>query len=225
VFTRSYIIVRSNVYFAPALLANPIHRRALCSVADADALFNTLFNGLIRLSPELASALNATLTSFEGRDVIGVQIRLKDRVGFPPHRVGNFFNCAAVLAARYNNSLVFIASDSEALKKRAQLVFGERLYRTKDKTRQFSDAGIKAAVLDVMVLANCKQLVLTPFSTFGAVAAAIGRVIPHFVTRDEGYCIKDLNSEPKFHYWHAMSRYAFAGMSSSDTLNQDDSFM
>jgi hypothetical protein len=224
-FNRRYIIVRSNVYFAPALLANPIHRRALCSVADADALFHTLYKSLIHLSPQLSSALNATLKAFDGRDVIGVQIRLKDRVGFPPHRVGNFFNCAAVLAAKYNNSLVFIASDSDALKKRAQLVFGDRLYRTKDRTRQFSEAGIKTAVLDMMILANCREVVLTPFSTFGAVAAGIGRVVPHFVTREEGYCIKDLKSEPKFHYWHAMSRYTFGGMSSSDMLNQDDSFM
>jgi hypothetical protein len=224
-YPRKFLIVRSNVYFAPALFANKVHRAALCSIANATELFHTLFKKLLDLSPELQEALEKKLATFEGRDVVGIQIRLKDRVGFPSKRVGHFFNCAMFLASKYNRSLIFIASDSETLKKQAQAVFRDRLYQSKERTRQFSEEGIKSAILDLIMLSRCRELVLTPFSTFGAVAAGIGNVVPHFVTRDEGYCVRDLASEPKFHYWHALSLYREHGTGSSDMLNQDDSFL
>jgi hypothetical protein len=57
---------------------------------------------------------------------------------------------------------------------------------------------MKAALLDLLMLSRCKELMLTPFSTFSAVAAGIGNLIPHFITRDEGY-------------WHALSLYGEHG--------------
>jgi hypothetical protein len=224
-FQKPFVIVRSNVYFAPALFANINHRNRLCSEYSPSSLFHTLFSKLLTLSAELQAELDEAAAPFQGKDAIGIQIRLKDRVGFPPNRVGSFFNCATALLSKYNNSIVFIASDSEGLKMQAQLAFGDRLYRTTQKPRQFSAAGIKAAVIDLMLLSKCKELLLTPFSTFGSVAAGIGDVVPHFVTREEGFCVKDLRSEPKFHYWHALSSYSIPQLGSSDMVNQDDSFM
>jgi hypothetical protein len=224
-YPRRFIIVRSNVYFAPALFANRVHRIPLCSIANATVLFHTLFRKLLSLTPALQAELDEKLAPFDGRNVVGIQIRTRDRVGFPGKRLGSFFNCASFLASKRNKSVIFIASDSDALKRQAQLIFKDRLYRTKEKSRQFTEEGIKAAIMDMMMLSRCSDLVLTPFSTFGAVAAGIGNVVPHFVTRDEGYCVRDFASEPKFHYWHALSLYKEHGTGSSDMLNQDDSFL
>lgn len=224
-FNRKYIVVSSNVYFAPSLIANAHHRAQLCSMFDPKHFFHSLYQQLLRLSPELDKELNETLNKYSNRSLIGIQVRLKDRVAFPSDRVGAFFNCASYISSQYENPLFFIASDSEELKRKASLHFGDKLFQLKKETHTFSEDGIKAAVLDLMILSRCKEVVLTPFSTFGSVAAGIGEIVPHFITRMEGYCVKDLSSEPKFHYWHALPHYSIPSIGSSDMLNQDDSFM
>lgn len=224
-FTRKYIIVSSNVYFAPALMANIHYRDLLCAHFEPKHLFYSLYNRLLRLSPDLENELNETLKEYKNRNIIGIQIRTKDRVAFPDDHISSFLSCASYISARYENPLFFIASDSESLKRQASLHFGDKLFRLKKETHLFSEDGIKSAVLDMMILSRCKELVLTPFSTFGSVAAGIGEIVPHFITRKEGFCVQDLTSEPKFHYWHAMPQYSISSIGSSDMLNQDDSFM
>jgi hypothetical protein len=224
-FQKKFVIVRSNVYFAPALFANPFHRRQMCSEFKPSVAFYDLFHRLLKLNTEIEAEVERLTRAMAGKSVIGLQIRLEDRVGFPRNRVGDFFNCVQNVARKYNDSIIYIAGDTESLKKKAKTVFGARLYASNKKTRTFSDDGIKAALVDLIVLSRSQELILTPFSTFGAVAAGIGNVVPHFVTRNEGFCIKDLRSEPKFHYWHALSLFRIPGIGSSDMLNQDDAFM
>jgi hypothetical protein len=224
-FQKKFVVIRSNVYFAPALFANRFHRRTLCSEFSPPTLFHQLFHRLLRLTSEIQTEVDDLMSGVQGRDVIGVQVRLEDRVGFQERRVGSFFNCVESVGMKYNDSAVYIASDTEGLKKRAQVLFGSRLFRSGRQTRRFSETGVKSALIDLIVLSKCRELVLTPFSTFGAVAAGIGNIVPHFITREEGFCIKDIRSEPKFHYWHALSLAHIPGLGSSDMLNQDDSFM
>lgn len=225
-FTKKFIVVRSNVYFAPTLLVNKHHRKSMCSlVANGTSLFTELFHRSLKITKELQEELDEALQAFEGKYPIGVQLRTKDRVGFPMTRMGSFFNCLQTLVAQHNNSLVIVASDTESLKRKAQLLFGDKVYRTKRKSFEYTREGIKAALMDLVILSRCKELILTPFSTFGAVAAGIGRIVPHFVTREEGYCVKDVSYEPKFHYWHAMSLYHIDELGSSYMVNQDDSFL
>ncbi|OHT06084.1 hypothetical protein TRFO_05747 [Tritrichomonas foetus] len=154
-FTKTFIIVRSNVYFAPDLMANVHHREAMCSEFEPKHLFSSLFNRLLKLSPDLESELNHTLDTIENRDIIGIQVRLKDRVGFPKQKVGSFFNCANYISTKYEDPLFFIASDSEELKRKAKLFFGDKLLKFTRKPREFSEKGIQAAVLDLMMLSKC----------------------------------------------------------------------
>ena len=225
-FTKKFIVVRSNVYFAPTLLVNKYHRKVACSlIGNGTSLFTELFHKALKLTPELQEELDEALQAFEGKYPIGVQLRTKDRVGFPLMRMGSFFNCLQTLVAQHNNSLVIVASDTESLKRRAEILFGDKVFRMKRKSFEYTKEGIKTALMDLVILSRCKDLILTPFSTFGSVAAGIGRIVPHFVTREEGYCIKDVSYEPKFHYWHAMSLYDIKELGSSDMINQDDSFL
>lgn len=222
IFNRKFIFVRSNVYFAPDFIANPYHREILCSVFEPKHLFHSLYKKLFKLAPKIEKELNAILRPISNRDLIGIQIRVKDRVAFPIKKASSFFSCANYISSSYNNPLFFIASDSEDLKKWGKLFLNDVLELNKP-THNFSQEGIKNAVLDMMILSRCKEVILTPFSTFGAVAAGIGEIVPHFITRNEGFCVKDLTSEPKFHYWPVLAPYSIP--SSSDMVNQDDSFL
>ena len=224
-FTKKYIVVRSNVYFAPSFFANKYHRDEMCNAFEPKHLFHDLFEKYLLLSDDFQKELNSIQDTIQNKNLIGIQIRLHDRVGFPDKHIGSFFNCANYISSKYNNSLFFLTSDSESLKRQAKLIFGDKLIRIEMISRDFSERGIKDELIDMIILSKCKELILTPFSTFGAVAAGIGNIKPYFVTRNEGYCIKDISSEPKFHYWHAMPQYDIQNIASSDMINQDDSFM
>ena len=225
VYTKKFLFVRSNTYFATPILANPHYRQMICNDFGHGKLFHDIFHRIIKIAPEIQKMVDSYEKNFSDSRVIGIQIRKKDRVGFPVERMDHFFSCAETLASKYNNSKFFIASDSQDVKDYAKSFFGDKLMMTNLKTRDFTASGIQAAVVDMLLLSKCKELILTPFSTFGSVSASIGGIVPHYITRNEGYCIKDVTDEPKCHYWHALSKDRVSGFTSSDTLNFDESFM
>ena len=223
-YNKKYLIIQSNSYFIPSLLSNKNYRSMICNHFNSDTVFNELFHNVLNFSTEILNLYEIFSEQFSSQNVIGIQIRTKDRVGFPEDRIHHFINCAENLLYKYNNSKIFIATDNNEIKKLIKNFFKEKVILLNYPTREFNLKGIQYALLDILLLSKCKELILTPYSTFGSVAAGIGNIIPHYITRDEGYCIKDIKSEPKPHYWHTLFHYNLKEITSSYSLNFDESF-
>ena len=63
-------------------------------------------------------------------------------------------------------------------------------------------AGFVDALVDMIVLSLCDDLVTTAMSTFGNVAAGLGSIVPLVVTH-QSTCYRELSSQPCFHKWGA----------------------
>jgi len=223
-YQKKYLIVTSNAYFATSLIANHNYRSMICSKFQKGQLFKVLFEELFTLTDELNKTIDSLSQQFNNNKVIGIQIRNKDRVAFPSKDIYRFFNCADVIGSKYPNAMFFIATDTPSITEYAKEFFKDRLITSNLDPHVFDIQGIKSAIIDLILLSKCHELILTPYSTFGSVSAAIGGVIPHYITRKGGQCIKDVTSEPKCHYWHSLSHDHLKQYSSSDTLNQDEAF-
>lgn len=111
------------------------------------------------------------------------------------------------------------------MEKMGKLFFGPRLINPFAKGNVFGEDIFQLELLDLLFLSKCKELILTPYSSFGSVAAGFGKIRPHFVTRKDGICFKDVSYEPKANYWHSMVRFGAKGHAVSDFLNNDEVFL
>jgi hypothetical protein len=69
---------------------------------EYDHSLHTPFSWMLIFTPALQTELDEMLTPFEGRDVVGIQIRLRERMAFSGKRVHLF------------QSVILIASGSDA---------------------------------------------------------------------------------------------------------------
>ena len=224
-YTKKFLFVKANTYFATPLFSNMHYRQILCNSYGKGKLFHETFWRIAKFNPQLNEALASYESYFANSTVIGIQIRKQDRLAFPDERIDHFFSCAETIASRYNNAKFFIVSDTQILKNAAKSFFGENVLMTNFKPHDYSEPGIRSSLVEILLLSKCKEIIATPYSTYGSVAAAIGNIRPHYITRKEGYCIRDVTEEPKCTYWHALSKDHIQNLTSSDTVNFDESFL
>ena len=141
--------------------------------------------------------------------------------------INYFFSCAETLSEKVKGAKFFLATDSSIVRLSAQKFFNHSLIMIpyKDKKESFSYNNLLISAAEIYILSQCDELLITPYSSFGIMAAAISGKPPHYITRNEGFCIKDIGYEPKCQYWHALSRDGIDKFTSSDTLNFDESFL
>ena len=224
-YTKKYLFVKANTYFATTLLSNLNYRQILCNDFGEGKLFHQAFQRITKYNPQLQNLLAKYDQYFANTTVIGLQIRKKDRLAFPDERIDHFFSCAEVVASRYKDAKFFIVSDTQIIKNAAKSFFRDKVFMTDFHPHDYSETGIQSSFVEILLLARCKELIATPFSAFGSVAAGIGNIRPHYITRKEGYCIKDVTEEPKCSYWHALSKDHLPNLTSSDTINFDESYL
>lgn len=216
-FTKTFLVVKTNFYLVPAIIANNHYRSMVCSDFKSAKLFKVLFNRIFTIPETVSEKVNKFL-QFHQEDLIGVQIILRGRIAFPEELYLNFFSCTDIILQKYKNASVYISTDSPGtVIPRAIDFFG--------RDRVIHLESIKESLLDMIILSKCKELFLTPYSAYGAIASALGDINPHYLTRKEGYCFKDIVSEPKCPYWHSLGTSSISQHSSSDTINFEDSFL
>jgi hypothetical protein len=142
-------------------------------------------------------------------------------------------SAVAAAAAQGFEVYYFLATDSAAVRRRAQEEFGDRLLTYAPPA---GGAGLPAgsdAVLDTFLLSQCDEVVVTwPKSTYGAVGAALtahGR--PPFAVQSgakrQDECVRLLTTEPCFHGWYLRWQvpcYSKAGFETHEMLNQHNCY-
>lgn len=214
-------VVESSHFFIPELYTNPDLRSVLCDLFDLEDAHAAIFNTLFKPHPLVQEFLNETLSQLSNYTLIGLQMRLSEDGKVSDHTIYQFFHCANALSHKYSNPMFFLATDKKKMKIIAQNVFGDRLFTFNNKGKGKDLKGIQAAVFDIYMLSKCQDVILSPFSTFGAMASGISKVAPHFIEQKNGICFKDITHTPKSHYWFGLSRI-LPMIQGSDSINQYD---
>jgi len=117
--------------------------------------------------------------------------------------IQTFFTCVeAAAAAQYlTRYRVFLATDAEAVRTLAHIVFGDRVVY--QELRPERDANHGSDLVDALLLAAADAVVITASSTFGSLGAAWAGHRA-FVVRNWDVCYQELTPNPIFHKLHTL---------------------
>jgi len=195
---HSFIVIGSHQYFLPALLHNP-HYSALLKDWFGDDIFGVLSSFLFRpvasIKAEVKRFYDEHLTQYR---TLGIQVRtswvpnseLQALAGLATSCVKNW------CTENYNNGRpvrFFVATDSLDIRNELEQALEDadggssyedgRLlsYHPSVQTRE-TTRGIQEALIDILLLSQCDDLITSSFSTFGYLASGFASKRPLILT-------------------------------------------
>jgi xyloglucan fucosyltransferase len=171
-------------YDLPLLQVNPALKPHFRKFFPDGEVFHSAAQFLLRPNPVLQAAMLPYLPD-SGRCLVGMHIRTRKYAGVRPRH----FTSIARMLAQGKDGTVFVASDAGLFDRVQAAMPGHRVWWSShtsnalaaaSETRGRNPGSEISAVLDVLLLSKCEQLVLTPASSMGAIAAGFGGVKPVF---------------------------------------------
>jgi Xyloglucan fucosyltransferase len=101
-----------------------------------------------------------------------------------------------------HNAVIFVATDNYANRRDVRRELGSlaRVVWLNHETDRSTVTAIKWAMKDILMLANCDDLITTTYSTFGYTGAGYGSIYAHRVGQ-RGHVNRFDNAEPSAHSW------------------------
>lgn len=207
--TARIIDVRSTQWFAPIMAMNPHLKAVLCEHFGAD-IYGNIAPFLLKLNSQLQGRLDdfkkATQWRLPGgvaEEVVSLQIRRLEGNGVSEDFTSIFLRCAAAIGEGGKTRKFFLATDHIPTRHKFKQLLGDRLLNVDSEFDRSSVMGIQDAVLEMYLLGEATEMVMSPYSTYGDVAHARTKLTPHKVSRT-GQCMKSLNSHPCFFYYFGL---------------------
>lgn len=208
----SAILVYGDQYFVPPLQTNHHYRSLVTRWFNDTDIYGPIARWLLRPS----NAVNTYITAFMKKHftpfTVGLQLRRRERLGLRDEEVTLALDCARDIARDHNNTSFFVASDdnnlrhslSERLKDVGPVSFTSEFLPREDMTR-----GLFFAVVDSLLLAHTRSIIVTPSSTFGYISHAYGSLVPwRAALQPASKCHHAQSAEPSAHFWQPLMREA-----------------
>ena len=199
------VSIRSTQWFAPVLAMNPHLREKVCRLFGAD-MYGTVAPKLLKLNAELRARMDAF--KHEARwtpetEVISLQIRRLEGFGISEDIADAFLRCASAITKDSDKAKYFLATDHIPTREAFKAYLGDRLIHMDSIFDRESRRGIQDAVLEMYLLGEASNMIMSPYSTFGDISHARTGLVPYKVGRN-GQCTKQLTSHPCFFYYFGM---------------------
>eukprot|EP01116_Phalansterium_solitarium_P004766 TRINITY_DN15878_c0_g1_i1.p1 TRINITY_DN15878_c0_g1~~TRINITY_DN15878_c0_g1_i1.p1 ORF type:complete len:495 (-),score=159.62 TRINITY_DN15878_c0_g1_i1:101-1585(-) len=215
---KKFISFRTNQYLAVMAMNNPHYAKEMNELFDGFEPFSIIAQSLLVLRPELQEFIDRFRPKhrFDEHFTLGVQLRFglfRTSAGDQLTKAGKFLQCAD----KINHDRVLDGVDSRPLKIFACGDNPEKLALLKQQYPELDIVSLQPEdmkpfpnftmlnyklsedqlyrLLDIWMLGECEDLLLSDLSTFGTVASG-KRALKPAVMLTEGLCVRRLRSEP-----------------------------
>lgn len=220
------ISVKSTQWFAPVLAMNPNFKSQYCATFGSD-LFSTVAPFLLKLNPALSARkeqFKKEVGWHKDQEVVSLQIRRLEGFGISDEVANSFLRCGAAVGSG-SETKYFLATDHIPTRELFKKQLADRLIHLNSVFDRNSKRGIQDALLEIWLLGEANNMIMSPYSTFGDIAHARTGLVPYKVNRN-GVCTKQLTSHPCFFYYFGMfSLKCFnSDMVLAELTNQEDCY-
>lgn len=207
--TARIVNVRSTQWFAPVMAMNPHMKASLCEHFGSD-VFGNIAPFLLRLNSDMQVRLDDFKKHTKWREsggpaeeIVALQIRRLEGNGVAENFPDIFLRCGAAIGDGDKTRKYFLATDHIPTRHKFKELLGDRLLHVDSDFDRFTVQGIQDALLEMYLLGEANEMVMSPYSTYGDVAHARTKIIPYKVSRN-GQCMRSLNSHPCFFYYFGL---------------------
>lgn len=219
-------------YFAPFIAHNSRYKAQILKwFGGMDNIDGSILRYLLRLQPSLQIQVDTFVEQNFKPFTVGMHLRMTGNKNYHMEQdhenaafqcagvpFGDSVNPAGVLAfpgfdehgefhsLSAENVTIFLATDKEETAKAAKAKYGDRLIMLDSMPiTRGNKEGIIRGVLDLFILAQCDDFVLSFQSSYGRAAAAMAGVAP-LVISHEAKCMRDVTTEPCCCGWIDISK-------------------
>eukprot|EP00297_Palpitomonas_bilix_P009019 CAMPEP_0113895226 /NCGR_PEP_ID=MMETSP0780_2-20120614/17226_1 /TAXON_ID=652834 /ORGANISM="Palpitomonas bilix" /LENGTH=529 /DNA_ID=CAMNT_0000885995 /DNA_START=201 /DNA_END=1790 /DNA_ORIENTATION=- /assembly_acc=CAM_ASM_000599 len=202
-FKEDMLRIKSWDFFGPGIVTNPNHAQAIREAFGED-WYGTISRWLIRPIPSLREEIRKFVRdNFDGRYVVGLQIRKVGMNKLSEDQVKRFFSCAEATRIMANepsdNTFYFIAADNAQTREAAKKKYGAKAIQLGSKVDRASTRGVQEGLIDNFLLAFCDDQIISGGSTYGRQSAGYSSLPPMVVKRQGDTCVRIASSTPCFY--------------------------
>lgn len=186
-FEEKFVYIWTNQYFLPGLVANPAHRGVLMDAFPRNNPFQTLLKLFVLPSLTVAARVEHFLcvSGLRGKSFTALQVRAFREKGMK-ELARAFERCAveskhSEAPGHRNNNSFFLASLHPQIRdyfREHRRVGVAKVLAPARAVEIHNVAHDQEALTDILILARASKLFISPGSTFGTFAAALGGVMP-----------------------------------------------
>lgn len=201
---KRIVALSSTQFFAPVIALNPHLRDKVCELFGSN-MFETVAPYLLKLKPELEKRKNdwkAAKGWHNSSEVVSIHIRRLEGFGVPDTTCDSYLRCANAVS-KTDNVKYFVATDHIETRERFQSILGDKMLHWESVFDRSSTAGIQDAIIEMFLLGEANNMIMTPYSTFSDVAHARTGLVPYKVNRG-GQCTRLLTAQPCFFYYFGL---------------------
>jgi hypothetical protein len=197
----------SSDYDVPLLQISPSIKGIMKQLLPSGEFFHEITKFLFRPAEAVYAALQPYKT-YSDQCAVGLHIRTKKPYPDDPRNYTDLVQFARVarLVARAQPGTVFMASDADNFKEVAGLLPDRHLWWTREthgtvstnSAAGYNPGSDLSALVDLILLARCKHIVLTAGSSFATMAAGIANARPVHVLRGN-------HEKPFYNPWYSAS--------------------
>ena len=211
----------SDDYDVPLLQVNPVLQGKLQHLFPDGSIFHRVARHLFSPTQQVINNLQP-FAPLAKQCAVGMHIRIHKTFGgiVPAQGAVQQFTKIAQGVLQQHQGTVFVAADSPVFAEVASRLPDRRVWwsnLTQNSIKQRLSHGNPgtdlSAIVDMFLLCQCKNIIISSGSTFGAVSAALADVVPVYAVRgnhDSPYAApwfwKAINSEPIFYKLSAKMR-------------------
>eukprot|EP01116_Phalansterium_solitarium_P011173 TRINITY_DN26790_c0_g1_i1.p1 TRINITY_DN26790_c0_g1~~TRINITY_DN26790_c0_g1_i1.p1 ORF type:complete len:505 (+),score=159.73 TRINITY_DN26790_c0_g1_i1:172-1686(+) len=227
-----FLELSTNQYFAVAAINNPHYSHFMAPLFDNYEPMGIMARSMFLTAPHIRAIVDKFKESnaFASHYMAGIQIRtghLKSNGHFqgdPIPLMMRFFHCADKAEFVYRQkvddtrpSRFFLCGDDQKLIQELKQKLGDRVvtFSTDLLPTGLQDHVFIAyhRLVEILIVSECDNMVLSDFSTFSALASGLSAKRP-YVMLQEGLCYERLNAEPCFTYsWALPYQSCYANVS------------
>lgn len=181
------VYLKTNDWPLPLLTFNPHYEKYFVGNHGL-YLFGDLGSKLMALSPELQNRVDEFQKKHFRKLNIGIQIRTKKHFrGLEKAQSITYFRVAKLIQQKYgfadeDTSYFFTTDEPSKLQEAYNYLGKDNVWYTEFHSRR-TQVGDLMAVVDMQLLSMCNETVITHASSFGQVAAALGKTYTYLSTK------------------------------------------
>lgn len=135
---------------------------------------NSLYIKLFAPVYEVRDKINTYVQRFSTNAVVGMHIRRTDnKESIRQSPLSLFIEKGKEELKLHPDLMIFLATDSEDVKRELKAVFGNRIITSEKEASRDSVEGIRDGIVDLWALASCRRIYGSAGSSFSQMAASI----------------------------------------------------
>lgn len=200
-FPEDIVSIRADNYFAFIISLSPFYRDFVNDIFGSD-IFGTISRFLFRPVPVIQKEIDNFKKQYFGKFTLGLHVRNIGGSKLNANQTNLLWQCAQNIRSPKEEGVVwFLSTDNEQTRISAKSLFKDKVVFYNVPISRADPNGLRAGIIDLFLLSECDDLIVSAASTFSRIAYGLARKLP-MIVNTKNQCFRRTSFQPCFFKWN-----------------------